>query len=289
MINTVWLRSFCTLIEMGHFTRTAERLHITQSGVSQHVRKLEEQLGVALIDRQGKKFMPTDAGKRLYSEARGIIFALSSLENRITDDPPFEGLVRVMSPGSVGLKLYPQLLGLQQKHPQLVIDYRFAPNSDIENAILKHDIDIGFMTRAAINDEVSCQPVGMETLLLVTPPAIAKPSWEALSKLGFIDHPDGSHHADLLLGANFNEYEGSNLLSKKGFSNQINLILEPVSMGLGFTVLPARAVEAFQKSRLVKVHQLPTPVSEILYLGVRRHTPIQGRVSTVINAAKDLL
>lgn len=48
MINTSWLRTFCTLVEVGHFTRTAERLHMTQSGVSQHIHKLEEQLGTEL-------------------------------------------------------------------------------------------------------------------------------------------------------------------------------------------------------------------------------------------------
>lgn len=54
MINTTWLRTFCTLAEVGHFTLTAERLHMTQSGVSQQVRKLEEQLNTELLVRQGK-------------------------------------------------------------------------------------------------------------------------------------------------------------------------------------------------------------------------------------------
>ena len=58
MINPVWLRSFCTLVEVGHFTRTAEKLHMTQSGVSQHVHKLEAHLGQQLLIRQGKKFTP---------------------------------------------------------------------------------------------------------------------------------------------------------------------------------------------------------------------------------------
>ncbi|WP_372750377.1 LysR family transcriptional regulator, partial [Litorivivens sp.] len=128
MINTVWLHSFCTLVEVGHFTKTAERLHMTQSGVSQHVRKLEQQLDVELLVRKGKQFSLSDAGERLYSEAREIIAALSDLEQCVGEDPPYEGEVRVMSPGSVGLKLYPQLLALQRKHPKLVIDYRFAPN-----------------------------------------------------------------------------------------------------------------------------------------------------------------
>ena len=43
MINPILLRSFCTLVEVGHFTRSAERLNMTQSGISQHIRKLEEQ------------------------------------------------------------------------------------------------------------------------------------------------------------------------------------------------------------------------------------------------------
>ena len=110
MINTTWLRSFCTLVEVGHFTRTAERLHMTQSGVSQHVRKLEEQLGTELLVRQGKQFSLSGAGQKLYAEAQDILLALSNLEQTVGEDPPYEGTVRLMSPGSVGLKLYPHLL-----------------------------------------------------------------------------------------------------------------------------------------------------------------------------------
>lgn len=282
MTNTTWLRSFCTLVEVGHFTRTAERLHMTQSGVSQHVRKLEDQLGIALLVREGKQFSLTDAGERLYAEGRTIIQALSSLKQRIAEDPAYEGLVRTMSPGSVGLKLYPHLLELQRRYPGLAIDYRFAPNADVENAISDYRIDIGFMTSASTLEEVSSQPIAKESLLLVTPADVVDPSWEALTKLGFIDHPDGGHHAGMLLGANYPEFQHCNLFEKRGFSNQIGLILEPVSMGLGFTVLPAHAVEAFRKPQLVRTHRLPTPVSETLYLAVRRDRPLPNRMNTVI-------
>ncbi|WP_417544439.1 LysR family transcriptional regulator [Marinobacter sp.] len=289
MTNTLWLRSFCTLVEVGHFTRTAERLHMTQSGVSQHIRKLEDQLSVALLIREGKKFSLTNAGERLYAEGRTIIQALSSLEQRIAEDPAYEGLVRVMSPGSVGLKLYAHLLDLQRQYPKLVIDYRFAPNTDVENAISNYGIDIGFMTSMSTLEEVSCQPVARESLLLVTPANVVEPSWKALTELGFIDHPDGAHHAGMLLGANYPEFQHCNLFEKKGFSNQIGLILEPVSKGLGFTVLPAHAVEAFPKPELVKIHRLPVPVREPLYLAVRRDKPLQNRMDTVIAEARKWL
>lgn len=286
MINTTWLRSFCTLVEVGHFTRTAERLHMTQSGVSQHVRKLEEQLGAELLVRQGKQFSLSDAGERLYAGAQDILLALSNLEQSVGEDPPYEGAVRMMSPGSVGLKLYPHLLALQSEHPKLIIDYRFAPNTDVENAIAESTVDIGFMTSKSTLADVSCTPVAQESLLLVTPASVEEPGWDTLMTLGFIDHPDGSHHANLLLGANFPEFQHSNLFPRRGFSNQIGLILEPVSMGLGFTILPAHAVEAFQRPEQIKAHRLASPVSETLYLCALRNKALQRRVETVIAEAK---
>lgn len=283
MINAVWLRSFCALVEMGHFTRTAERLHMTQSGVSQHVKKLEDHLGRDLLVRQGKQFSLTEAGRRLYEEANEIIEALSGLEQRVGEDSAYEGLVRIMSPGSVGLKLYPHLLDLQQTYPKLVIDYRFAPNADVEKAIADFNVDIGLMTSTSDREEVSCRAIAQEALLLVTPAGCSEPGWKQLMALGFVDHPDGAHHARLLLGANFPEFQHSNQFTKRGFSNQIGLILEPVSRGMGFTVLPAHAVEAFHGPELVSTHRLSRPVNETLFLGLRRHNPVPNRVQSVIS------
>ncbi len=136
--------------------------------------------------------------------------ALSNFEQNVSEDPPCEGSVRLMSPGSVGLKLYPHLLALQSKHPQLIIDYRFAPNPGVEKAIAEYTVDIGFMTSKSTLTEGSCTPVAQESLLLVAPATVEEPAWATLITLGFIDHPDGSHHAGLLLGANYPKFQHSN-------------------------------------------------------------------------------
>ena len=282
MINPLFLRSFCTLVETGHFTRTAEQLHMTQSGVSQHVRKLEEQLSRPLLVRRGKGFTLTEAGDRLYREAQDILLALSNLEQRVVEDSAFAGAVRVRSPGSVGLKLYPQLLSLQERHPQLAIDYRFAPNAEVEVSIANSDANIGFMTTPSNLVEVKSTPIADEDLYLVTPTEIKTPSWESLLELGFIDHPDGTHHAGLLLKPNYSEFQNKAQFKCSGFSNQISMILEPVSRGLGFTVLPAFAIEAFAHKRLIRVHRLQTPVSETVYLCTHAKKVNPARVDTVI-------
>lgn len=289
MINTIWLRTFCTLVEVGHFTHTAERLHMTQSGVSQHINKLEAQLDNALLIRQGKQFSLTSAGEYLYNEAKDILLKLTHLEQRLGEDLAFEGKVRLMSPGSVGLKLYPHLLSLQQQHSKLIIDYRFAPNVDVEQAIVNNDIDIGFMTDISRMASISCESIATEALLLVTSAQIKSLDWETLVKIGFINHPDGAHHATLLLGANFSQFQNINDFEEKGFSNQIGLILEPVSRGLGFTVLPEHAVVAFEQSHLINSHPLSTPINETLYLATKREYAIPRRIQTVIEEAKKWL
>ncbi|KIO37788.1 LysR family transcriptional regulator [Shewanella sp. cp20] len=286
MINPVWLRSFCTLVELGHFTRTAERLHMTQSGVSQHVRKLEEQFDTQLLLREGKKFSLTDAGHQVYREGQALLQSLARLEQGIKQDPPFAGLVRLLSPGSVGLKLYGELLDLQREHPELSLDYRFTSNAGVEAAIAAMEADIGLMTRQPELTEVQAEPIAKEPLLLVTPASQEAVSWEALQQLGFIDHPDGAHHAKLLLGANYPEFEHWDQLPNRGFSNQIGLILEPVSRGLGFTVLPAYAVEAFARQELIRAHRLANAVSEPIYLCRRRRSVLAKRVESVREVIK---
>jgi DNA-binding transcriptional LysR family regulator len=289
MINTVWLRSFCTLVEVGHFTRTAEELYMTQSGVSQHIRKLEEYLGQPLLIREGKRFTLTTAGDRLYHEGQKLILSLSDLEQQISLDPTHEGIVRVASSGSVGLKLYPELLALQKRYPKLVVEYRFAPNSEIEKLIVEHKVDIGIMTCLSTLSDVNLQAIAQEKLLLVTPAEIEEPSWDQLLALGFIDHPDGAYHASQLLSVNFPKFQNSHQFKRSGFSNQINLILEPVSMGLGFTVLPSHAVEAFKQSEKVSVNRLTHNVSETLYMGTHNNAFTPNRVTTVMIEAERCL
>ena len=69
-LNSLWLKSFTVLCEERHFTRAAARLNMTQPGMSQHIAKLEQQLGVPLIERDAPGFALTDAGEKTLAMAR---------------------------------------------------------------------------------------------------------------------------------------------------------------------------------------------------------------------------
>ena len=289
MINPIWLETFCTLVEVGHFTRTAQKLFMTQSGVSQHIKKLEKQLDIALLIRDGKSFSLTDAGQKLYQKGQALLNASEELERLIKQDNEYAGCVKIASPGSVGLKLYPHLLDIQQAHPALVIDYSFAPNKNIERDLVNREIELGLITQLSQVSTLTSLKIADEPLVLVTPNKVKSIQWQTLIELGFISHPDAAHHGQLLLSENFTEFEHIEQLPHKGFSNQISLILTPVSKGFGFTVLPLYAARAFVDQHLIRIHMLETSVSESLYLCFNRRSNLTNRSKFIKASVLDFL
>ncbi|GHE98193.1 LysR family transcriptional regulator [Thalassotalea profundi] len=289
MINHLWLKTFCTLAEIGHFTKTADKLFMTQSGVSQHIKKLEQQLGITLLIRDGKSFTLNDAGNKLFIKGQELLKSSQELERLITQDEPHEGSIIMASPGSVGLQLYPHLLNIQIKYPKLVINYDFAPNRSIEQRLANREIDLGIISQLSGLGSIVCEKIAIEPLVLVTSQKFHSIDWQTLLSLGFISHPDANHHGQLLLSKNFPEFEHVNQFIQRGYSNQISLILEPVSKGLGFTVLPLFAAKAFHQQNLINIHPLINSVSESLYLCVNKHAIPTNRVKFMKNVIKDFL
>lgn len=289
MINQTWLKTFCTLVKVGHFTQTAEKLFITQSGVSQHIKKLETQLNSQLLIREGKKFSLTAAGNQLHQKGLELLRASEELEAMVNQDEAYVGRVKIASPGSVGLKLYPHLLDLQQQHSKLVIDYRFAPNKTIEQDLADQHIELGLITELTSRSDLHSEKIAEDPLVLVTSNSVQSINWQTLLSLGFISHPDAAHHGRQLLGENFVEFEHVEQFQHKGFSNQISLILAPVSKGLGFTVLPLYAAKAYQSQHLIKIHSLTKSVSETLYLCVNRQSVMYNRTKLIKSVVIDYL
>lgn len=77
------LRLFEAVARHGSFTRAAEAIHLSQPAVSIQIKRLEEQLGVALFEQMGKKIYLTAAGKELYATCGDLFERLDTFENRL--------------------------------------------------------------------------------------------------------------------------------------------------------------------------------------------------------------
>ena len=292
MINHQWLETFVVLVEEGHFTRTAERLFMTQPGVSQHLKKLEQQVGVCLLNRVGKGFELTLAGERLYRHGVQLKGEQQQLVSTLLDDQPERGPCRFACSGTLAMHLYAPLLAIQQQSPGLTVSLEAAPNQRILEAVLENRVDLGIVTEQPVSPLIDGQYLGAHPLCLVVPGALAgsTPTYEELTALGFIDHPDGEHYARQLLGANYGgQFRNSRPLPRSGFVNQLNQILMPVARGLGFTVLPAMAVLHSPYREQVVILTLPHSVDERLYLIQKKHRQLPVRYQRFVTTITEQL
>lgn len=85
MLDPLLLRSFVAIIDTGSFTRAGERVHLTQSTISQQIRRLEQQLGSPLLDRAGRQVVATAEGEKLLGLARRILALLAQAEEQVTE------------------------------------------------------------------------------------------------------------------------------------------------------------------------------------------------------------
>lgn len=265
MFNTQYFRTFITLVETGSFTLTAQRLEMTQPGVSQHIRKLEEYLDKPLLKRHGRRFTLTESGRRAYDYAIKLFAEHKYFRHSLDNDSLDSGDCRIASPGSVGLMFYPFLLGYQQTHPGLTISYDFAFNRDIVQGVVEGRYDLGIATEVVKHPGLTYTPWYQEPLCLLTPADFTGSTLNELTALGFIDYSGAGNYATQLLRANFgDEFRSMKRLPKQGFTNEVSMVLDAVARGLGFTVVSRLVLETSPWQRQVKDLILTNPVYETL-------------------------
>jgi DNA-binding transcriptional LysR family regulator len=304
MLNPIWLDTFITLVETGHFTRTAEQRFMTQPGVSQHLKKLEETCGCELGIRLGKGIQLTEQGRRVFEYAKAQQQQEQHFIASLKFDEPYEGKCIVACSGAIAQRIYPALVALQVKHPALNIHLEVAPRRTILSGITNGTFELGIVTNMPNTEDVSCTYLGEESLGLILPSSHntkkgkrnikreANGIVETLNTLGLINHPDAVHYlqryikdsgeADLAL-------INPSKLKQSGYVNQLSQILIPVSKGLGFTVLPSSTLEFVDVANELVVYKPQNDVTEPLYCVQALHAQLPARYNVVKNVVKNVI
>ncbi|MHA3976756.1 LysR family transcriptional regulator [Halovulum sp. GXIMD14794] len=281
MLNATWIETFTTLAEEGSFTATARRLNMTQPGVSQHVRKLEQALGAKLVMVTGRDLRLTDAGHELRALGLARRAEEAALAVRIGRDDPEAGRVRIGASGSFASLLYPRLMDRLAVAPALELQLTAAPQGSLIEAISAGRLDLAVVARDPGRAGIEAQQLGHEDLCLVLPGTApdGMPALEDLDTLGFIDHPDGAAYAEMLMQPNVPGFRGAAALRRRGFVNQITQIPLPVASGAGYTILPRSGVDAFAGSGKLRLAPLPRPVRQTLWQIRPAGLPIPARLA----------
>lgn len=149
MLDLELLRSFVSVVDSGGFTRAGERVHRTQSTVSQQIKRLEEDVGQPLLNRSGKDVTPTEAGERLLSYARRLL-SLAEEARDVLARPGNEGAVRLGVPEDfAAYRLAKLLAGFSRSHPGLRLDVRSDQSTYLKRDLERGELDLALFKRAA--------------------------------------------------------------------------------------------------------------------------------------------
>jgi LysR family transcriptional regulator, transcriptional activator of the cysJI operon len=172
MDNLERLRVFHAIAQAESFTKAAELLHLTQPGLSKHIKHLEEELGVPLFDRMARKVSLTSAGEILYEAAREVIASVASAEQRIQELAGLRrGRLRVGASFPVGLYVLPRLLAAYRKqYPDIKVTLAISTTANIEAKVLDNKIDFGLVSADVQHPKLLTLAFMTDELVVIVPP-----------------------------------------------------------------------------------------------------------------------
>lgn len=136
------IRQFVAIVDTGSFTRGAARVAVSQPALSATIAKLEEELGVALLDRKRKAATPTPAGKRLYQVGSTLLQTCATLKAdiRAISAPRVlhVGIVRTLPTA----KLAGLLKAFNRTHPEIIVELTDAPAAELASHLQQKKLDV---------------------------------------------------------------------------------------------------------------------------------------------------
>jgi DNA-binding transcriptional LysR family regulator len=167
------LEVFVAVAQAQSFRRAATRLHTSQPALSQHVKELEAELDVRLLDRLRRSVHLTDAGRLLLEHAQRVFTTLGSAREAIGE---LKGLRRgsllIGASTTPGIYVLPRVVGVfRQRHPGVTVGFRIANSRVIEERIRASEFDLGVVGGHGLAPGEECLAAGLldELVLIVSP------------------------------------------------------------------------------------------------------------------------
>ena len=234
MLDPLLLRSFIAVVECANFTRAAQRLHLTQSTVSQQVRRLEDTLGCKLLDRDQRRVIATTEGERLLAYARRIL-ALNEEARAVLLNQQQGGVLRLGVPEDFAAeRMMPMLSRFGLEHPGVRLEVTSGLGPELLRLFRRGEFDLLLVKQMGHSDD--CLASWPEPLCWVdsrTQPALGREPLPLVAfPVGGLYRNEMLHHLESGGWAWRISYSSASLAS----------VCSAVAAGLGVSLLPQRVV-----------------------------------------------
>jgi DNA-binding transcriptional LysR family regulator len=272
MLDLELLRSFVSVVDAGGFTRAGERVHRTQSTVSQQIKRLEEDVGQPLLIRSGKDVTPTEAGERLLAYARRLLAIAEEARDALAR-PDNEGTVRLGVPEDfAAYRLAKLLAAFSRSHPTLRLDVRADQSANLKRELDRGELDLALFKRAA--GEKGGIAVWPERVHWVT--SKSRPRDTTAGSVPLIGFPTGclyragAIHALESAGRSWHmAYTSSNLAG----------IQAAIAAGMGLSILSEMAIQSDHRVLTAKEGFAPIDRTEVALVAAPDASPATLRLA----------
>lgn len=166
------LKHFVALSETLNFHRAAEVLNMSQPPLSVSIRKLEQELGAALFERQPRGVASTEAARAALPHARGALAAIEALSQAVKETASgARARLRIGFVGSATYRLVPAIVPeFRCRHPKIELSLKEATSLEIMRAIERGEMDAGLVRTPLLDvSGAVLEPLYKEELILIVP------------------------------------------------------------------------------------------------------------------------
>jgi LysR family hydrogen peroxide-inducible transcriptional activator len=235
------------LAEHRHFGRAAEASFVSQPTLSTQIRKLEDELGVALVERTPRKVLLTETGREIARRARGVLSQIDEIKSiaQRTRDPE-SGTIRLGIFPTLGPYLLPHVIPhLRQRFPRLELLLREEKTEQILAMLREGTLDAGILALPIHDDSLHVEFLFEEPFVLAVPDGHPLAERQCLSMDDLADQnllllEDGHCLRDQALEVCHMAGAGE----KSGFrATSLETLRQMVSANVGITLMPTLAVK----------------------------------------------
>lgn len=196
-INLNQLRVFESVFRTKSMTLAARELHLTQSGVSQHIKALEDVLELKLFDRIKQKLVPTPSARELYKHTAKSFEDIETILSKLKKtDKELTGVISIGTPIEFGNNIMlPLLTSFQKKHPKVRFKIRQGFPFEMNHLLLAGELDFAFVDSFAMDKGIKTEPVYNEVLELCVSkkqglPTKSTSDFDFYEKLVYVDYQE---------------------------------------------------------------------------------------------------
>lgn len=235
-LSSAWLDAFAAVARTGSFSKAAKTLFITQSALSQRVKQLEDELGIAVLERGTKSVTPTAAGLKLLAYCQTKEALEADVRSALTaKDEAIAGTLRIGGYSTVMQSLLlPALAPLLRMHPRVQLDAICVETRELQRKLQSGACDIVVADRPLQGTEITTATLGEEENVLV------ESSEHRTREKVFLDHDDEDVTSYRYLEAHGEAFQGY----ERSFLGNIYALIDGIALGLGRGVVPRHLLDA---------------------------------------------